>query len=76
MHRKCEVIANGLQLAQRPDWHEQLSSRHAKGRRANQRAAGVYRDREPSEADSMPSIVCVFYKLEISRMPEGYRINA
>jgi len=26
MHRKCEVIANSLQMAQRPNWYEQLSS--------------------------------------------------
>jgi hypothetical protein len=26
MHRKCDVIANNLQMEQRPDWYEQLSS--------------------------------------------------
>jgi hypothetical protein len=26
MHRKCEVIANNLQMAKQPDWYKELSS--------------------------------------------------
>ena len=49
MHGKCEVIANSLQMAQRPDWYEQLSSQDTpKAGGPNQSAAGIYANRESS----------------------------